>query len=427
MRPSRIARRTLSRAPSGKGAASRGRRRPGGVGLTAEGRDKALERAEKEIEKSFGKGAVLRMSSTEVRDVPVLPTGCPSLDLALGVGGYPYGRMVEVYGPESSGKTTLALHAVAECQRQGGICAFVDAEHALDIGYAAQLGVNVDDLLVSQPDHGEQALQIVEALVRSHAVDLVVVDSVAALVPRAEIEGQIGDHHVGLQARMMSQALRKTAGVINVAGAIVLFINQTRQKIGVTFGPTTTTTGGKALRFYASVRLEVRRIGAVKSGEEIVGNRTQVKVAKNKVAPPFKRAEVDIIYGAGFDWTADLIDLGVAAGLVDKAGAWFSMDGERLGQGRDKAARALAQSPDRLLKLQATLYEAAGLKPPAPRTIDPACRPADAQESHKAEGSASDEAGSASNGHGEPVQVTLGNGRTERTGPAAAAAAAAPA
>ena len=381
MNPSKSIRRSISQLAAAALEPPPGGRGPARRALSPEDRAKALKRAEQEIEKSFGKGAVQRMSSTEVRKVPTLPTGSPSLDIALGVGGYPYGRMVEVFGPESSGKTTLALHAVAECQRQGGVCAFVDAEHALDITYAAQLGVNVDDLLVSQPDHGEQALQIVEALVRSHAVDLVVVDSVAALVPRAEIEGSIGDHHVGLQARMMSQAMRKTAGVVNSAGAIVLFINQTRQKIGVTFGPSTTTTGGTALRFYTSIRLEVRRIGAVKSGEEIVGNRTVVKVAKNKMAPPFRKAEFDIVYGAGFDWAADLIDLGVAAGLVDKAGAWFSMDGERLGQGRERAARVLVDSPDRARKLQRTLYEAAGLTPPELALTDsPAAAKAGASE-----------------------------------------------
>ncbi len=337
---------------------------PGGRGLSAQDRAKALKRAEQEIEKSFGKGALQRMSGTEIRTVPTVPTGTPSLDLALGVGGYPYGRLVEVFGPESSGKTTLALHAVAQCQLQGGVCAFVDAEHALDIAYAGKLGVNVDDLLVSQPDHGEQALQIVEMLVRSAAVDLVVIDSVAALVPRAELEGSIGDVHVGLQARLMSQALRKLAGVVSQAGALVLFINQTRQKIGVTFGPSTTTSGGKALRFYTSMRLEVRRIGSVKSGEQMVGNRTLVKVAKNKMAPPFRRAEFDIIYGAGFDWAADLVDLGVAAGLVDKSGAWFSMGGERLGQGRARAAESLMASPGRAIELQRQLYGAAGLTPP---------------------------------------------------------------
>ncbi len=337
---------------------------PGGRTQSAVERGKALKRAEEQIERSFGAGALQRMSGTDRVATRTLPTGSPNLDIALGVGGYPYGRMVEVYGPESSGKTTLALHAVAECQRQGGVCAFVDAEHALDITYAAQLGVNVDDLLVSQPDHGEQALQIVEMLVRSQAVDLVVVDSVAALVPKAEVEGSVGDHHLGLQARMMSQALRKIAGAVHHAAAIVFFINQTRQKIGVTFGPSTTTTGGRALRFYASVRLDIRRIGAVKSGEEIVGNRTLVKVAKNKVAPPFRKVEFDVVYGRGIDWAADLLDLAVVAGHVDKSGAWFSMDGERLGQGRDKAARALAASPDVVHDLRSRLYGAAGLEAP---------------------------------------------------------------
>lgn len=346
---------------------------PGAAAVAPGERAKALERACKEIERSFGKGALQSMSAAAVCSMPTLPTGSAALDLALGAGGYPFGRMVEVYGPESSGKTTLALHAVAECQRIGGTCAFVDAEHALDATYAARLGVRVEDLLVSQPDHGEQALQIVETLVRSQAVDLVVVDSVAALVPRAEVEGEIGDAHVGLQARLMSQALRKIGGAIHQAGAIVLFINQTRQKIGVTFGPTTTTTGGHALRFYASVRLEVRRIATLKAGEDAVGNRTVVKVAKNKVAPPFKSAEVDILYGRGFNVAGELLDLGVAAGLIDKSGAWFSVGEERLGQGRDRAAAALMGSGATRDRIRAALYGAAGLKPPAlaPWSADP--------------------------------------------------------
>jgi len=352
-------RRPVQSAPAGGSVTT-----PGGRRLSVEARGKALRRAEEQIERSFGAGALQRMSGADMVVTPTLPTGSPNLDIALGVGGYPYGRMVEVFGPESSGKTTLALHAVAECQRQGGVCAFVDAEHALDINYAARLGVNVDDLLVSQPDHGEEALQIVEMLVRSEAVDLVVVDSVAALVPKAEVEGAVGDHHVGLQARMMSQALRKIAGAVHQAAAIVFFINQTRQKIGVTFGPSTTTTGGRALRFYASVRLDVRRIGAVKSGEEIVGNRTLVKVAKNKVAPPFRKVEFDVVYGRGIDWAADLLDLSLAAGYVNKSGAWFSVEGKRLGQGREKAATALSSSADLVQDLRSRLYASAGLEVP---------------------------------------------------------------
>ena len=335
-------------------------------------RGDALRDVEREIERAFGQGTLQRMDASGIAAMPVVSSGSPSLDIALGVGGYPRGRIVEVYGPESSGKTTLALHAVAECQRTGGVCAFIDAEHALDVGYAARLGVRVEDLLVSQPDHGEQALQIAEKLVRSGAVALVVIDSVAALVPRAEIEGEIGDAHVGLQARLMSQALRHIGGAVHGSGAIVVFINQIRQKIGVTFGSPETTSGGRALRFYASVRLDVRRIGSVKDGEEVVGNRTRVKVAKNKVAPPFRKAEFDILYGTGCNVAGDLLDLGVERGLVTKSGAWFSMGEARLGQGRERAAQTLVADAARVEKLRRDLYEAAGVPMP-----DVAAEPAD--------------------------------------------------
>jgi recombination protein RecA len=301
---------------------------------------RAIDAAVAAIEKQFGKGSIMALGERTAQQVPVIPSGSPSLDAALGCGGYPRGRVVEIYGPESSGKTTLTLHAIAECQRAGGVAAFVDAEHALDVGYAQKLGVDIGALLVSQPDTGEQALDIVETLVRSGAVDLVVVDSVAALVPQAEIEGEMGDAHVGLQARLMSQALRKLTGVAHRTGCTIVFINQLRMKIGVMFGSPETTTGGNALKYYASVRLDVRRIGQVKSGEELVGNRTKVKVVKNKLAPPFQAVEFDIRYGSGIDAVGDLLDLAVARKVVEKSGAYLSFRGESLGQGREKA-RAL--------------------------------------------------------------------------------------
>ncbi|UJR84243.1 recombinase RecA [Sandaracinus amylolyticus] len=305
---------------------------------------KAVQQAVSAIEKQFGKGAIMALGEPRnIEPVAVISTGAPSLDAALGCGGYPRGRVIEVYGPEASGKTTLTLHAIAECQRAGGIAAFVDAEHALDLRYAAQLGVQTENLLVSQPDNGEQALEIAETLVRSGAVDLVVVDSVAALVPKAEIEGEMGDQHVGLQARLMSQALRKLTGITHRTGATIMFINQLRMKIGVTFGSPETTTGGNALKYYASVRLDVRRIGQVKVGEDITGHRTKVKVVKNKLAPPFQVAEFDIRYGVGIDATADLLDLAVTHGLVEKNGAYFSFGGQSLGQGREKARIALCE------------------------------------------------------------------------------------
>jgi recombination protein RecA len=309
-------------------------------------RMKALAQALGAIEKQFGKGAVMRLGEDhEAAPVQVVPTGSLGLDLALGVGGLPRGRVVEIFGPESSGKTTLALHAIAEVQRQGGVAAFVDAEHALDVGYAARLGVRLPDLLVSQPDTGEQALEITEQLVRSGAVDLVVVDSVAALVPKAEIEGEMGDAHMGLQARLMSQALRKLTAVVSRNQSLVVFINQIRMKIGVVFGNPETTTGGHALKFYASVRLDIRRIGAVKDGEAVIGSRTRVKVVKNKVAPPFREAEFDIRYGVGVDRFAEAVDLAVERGALEKAGAFYSLDGERIAQGRERAAEWLRANP----------------------------------------------------------------------------------
>src|SRR5688572_7169037 len=316
-------------------------------------RDKAIDLAVSSIEKQFGKGSIMRLGEeTAPPEVRVVPTGSLGLDIALGVGGLPRGRIVEVYGPESSGKTTLALHAVAEAQKTGGICAFVDAEHALDVGYARKLGVRTDDLLVSQPDCGEQALEITEMLVRSGAVDVIVVDSVAALTPRAELEGEMGDAHVGLQARLMSQALRKLTGTISKSSTLVVFINQIRMKIGVMFGNPETTTGGNALKFYASVRMDIRRVGALKDGEKVVGNRTRVKVVKNKMAPPFREVEFDIMYGEGISHEGDLVDLGAECGAVEKSGAWFGFEGERIGQGRDNAIRYLREHAEVAKKIE---------------------------------------------------------------------------
>jgi recombination protein RecA len=327
---------------------------------------KALASAVGAIEKQFGKGSIMRLGDdVEPPQVQVIPTGSLGLDLALGVGGLPRGRVVEIYGPESSGKTTLALHAIAEVQRQGGIAAFVDAEHALDVGYARKLGVALSELLVSQPDTGEQALEITEQLVRSGACDLVVVDSVAALVPRAEIEGEMGDAHMGIQARLMSQALRKLTAVVSRNQSMVIFINQIRMKIGVVFGNPETTTGGHALKFYASVRLDIRRTGQVKDGDTVIGNRTRVKVVKNKVSPQFREAEFDIRYGVGVDRWAEAIDLGVERGAVEKSGAWFSLDGERIGQGRERAVEWLRANPTAFEKLTARLREAPAVEVPA--------------------------------------------------------------
>ncbi|GAC1545368.1 MAG: recombinase RecA [Myxococcales bacterium] len=330
---------------------------------------KAVAAAIGAIEKQFGKGAIMRLGEgEEAPPVACIPTGSLGLDLALGCGGYPRGRVIEVYGPESSGKTTLTLHAIAQVQAQGGCAAFIDAEHALDVTYARKLGVKIEELLVSQPDTGEQALEIAETLVRSGAVDLIVVDSVAALVPKAEIEGEMGDQHMGLQARLMSQALRKLTAVVSRNGSTVIFINQIRMKIGVVFGNPETTTGGNALKFYSSVRLDIRRIGAVKDGDAFLGNRTRVKVVKNKMAPPFREAEFDILYGGGVARFHELVDLGAERGLVEKSGAWFTFAGERLGPGRDKAAEGFRQNPELAARLERGLRDAvaAGLAAPPP-------------------------------------------------------------
>ncbi len=309
-------------------------------------KSKALDAAMSQIERQFGKGSIMKLGDNKTMNVETVSTGSLSIDIALGAGGLPMGRIVEVYGPESSGKTTLTLEAIAQAQRDGKVCAFVDAEHALDPDYAAKLGVNVDDLLVSQPDTGEQALEITDMLVRSSAVDVVVIDSVAALTPKAEIEGDMGDSHMGLQARMLSQAMRKLTGNIKRSNTLCIFINQIRMKIGVMFGSPETTTGGNALKFYASVRLDIRRIGAVKNGDEIVGNETRVKVVKNKIAPPFKQAEFQILYGQGFNRMGEIIDLGVKVGVVEKAGAWFSYNGSKLGQGKGNSSNFLKENPD---------------------------------------------------------------------------------
>ncbi len=319
---------------------------------------KAMSVAIQAIEKQFGKGAIMALDGKEVADIEVIPTGSLTLDLALGVGGLPKGRVIEIFGPESSGKTTLTLHAIAESQRQGGICAFIDAEHAFDASYAQRLGVKLDELLVSQPDCGEQALEIVDQLICSGAVDLVVVDSVAALTPRAEIEGDMGDAPMGLHARLMSQALRKLTAIAHRQNSTVIFINQLRQKIGVVFGNPETTTGGNALKFYASVRLDIRRIGQLKNGEELYGSRARVKVVKNKVAPPFRQAEFEILYGTGVNKLGELVDLGATYGLLEKSGAWYILDGERIGQGREKALSFLGEHPDIVDALRARLVSA---------------------------------------------------------------------
>jgi recombination protein RecA len=325
-------------------------------------KQKALEAALSQIDRAFGKGSVMKLGQRDnAVDIEAVPTGSLGLDIALGIGGLPKGRVIEIYGPESSGKTTLALHVAAEAQRKGGICAFVDAEHALDPSYARKLGVDVDELLISQPDTGEQALEIADTLVRSGAIDVLVIDSVAALTPRAELEGEMGDTHVGLQARLMSQALRKLTGSISKSHCMVIFINQIRMKIGVMFGNPETTTGGNALKFYSSVRLEIRRIGAIKDRDEIVGNQTRVKVVKNKVAPPFKVVEFDIMYGEGVSKTGELIDLGVKAGVVEKSGSWFSYDGQRIGQGRENVKTFLRENPDIADSIEKQIRANAGL------------------------------------------------------------------
>ncbi|GLZ55802.1 MULTISPECIES: recombinase RecA [Actinomycetospora] len=341
-------------------------------------RDKALELALAQIDKQFGKGSVMRLGDEGRAPISVIPTGSIALDVALGVGGLPRGRVVEIYGPESSGKTTVTLHAVAQAQAQGGVAAFIDAEHALDPEYAKALGVDTDALLVAQPDTGEQALEIMDMLIRSNALDIIVVDSVAALVPRAEIEGDMGDSHVGLQARLMSQALRKITGALNHSGTTAIFINQLREKVGVMFGSPETTTGGRALKFYSSVRLDIRRIETLKDGTDAVGNRTRVKVVKNKVAPPFKQAEFDMIYGHGISKEGSLIDVGVEQGFVRKSGAWYTYDGDQLGQGKENARKFLRENPDVAGEIEKRIKEKLGIGPkldadetqPAPAPVD---------------------------------------------------------
>jgi recombination protein RecA len=324
-------------------------------------KSKALEAALSQIERAFGKGSIMKLGAAQALEVEAISTGSLGLDIALGIGGLPRGRIIEIYGPESSGKTTLALQTLAEAQKRGGICAFVDAEHALDPLYARKLGVNVDDLLISQPDTGEQALEIADTLVRSGAVEILVIDSVAALTPKAELEGEMGDSLPGLQARLMSQAMRKLTASISKTNCMVIFINQIRMKIGVMFGSPETTTGGNALKFYASVRLDIRRIGAIKDRDEVVGNQTRVKVVKNKVAPPFKMVEFDIMYGEGISKVGELVDLGVTAGVVEKSGSWFSYNGERIGQGRDNAKNFLKQNPEMAASIEKAVRENSGL------------------------------------------------------------------
>jgi len=332
---------------------------------------KAIQQAISVIKKQFGAGSIMRLDSSQVTDVPVISTGSVALDCALGIGGLPRGRIVEIYGPESSGKTTLALHAIAEAQRAGGVCAFVDAEHALDVSYAQRLGIKLDDLLVSQPDCGEQALEIVDTLTRTGAVDLIIVDSVAALTPRAEIEGDMGDSHMGLQARLMSQALRKLTAVVAKTKTVIIFINQLRQKIGIVYGNPETTTGGNALKFYCSIRLDIRRKKPIKRGDELIGSNVRVKVVKNKLAPPFREAEFEILFGTGINKLGELVDAAEKQGIVEKNGSWYSWDGEKLGQGRDRAIAALTEEPNRIERLQALLLERAR---PASAPTNGACK-----------------------------------------------------
>ncbi len=328
---------------------------------------RALDLAVAQIEKQFGKGSIMRLGNDQLApDVPVIPTGSLGLDIALGVGGYPRGRVIEIYGPESSGKTTLSLNAIAQAQKMGGIAAFIDAEHALDVTYARKIGVRTDDLLISQPDTGEQALEVAETLVRSGAVDIVVVDSVAALVPKAEIEGEMGDSHMGLQARLMSQALRKLTATISKSMTTVIFINQIRMKIGIVYGNPETTTGGNALKFYASVRLDIRKAEAIKDGQEITGNRVRVKVVKNKMAPPFKQAEFDILFNEGISKIGEIVDAGVNIGVIEKAGAWYSYNGDRIGQGRENVKSYLKDHPETTTEIEAAVKEKAGLPPAVP-------------------------------------------------------------
>ena len=339
---------------------------------TKKGKIGSVDNAISQIQRQFGKGSIMRLGSQGAENIPVIPTGALSLDIALGVGGFPKGRVTEIYGPESSGKTTLALHVVAEAQNAGGTAAFIDAEHALDTSYAERLGVDVDNLLVSQPDFGEQALEIAEILIRSGGVDVIVIDSVAALVPRAEIDGAVGDSHMGLQARLMSQAMRKFTGVLNRSNTVLIFINQIRMKIGVMFGNPETTTGGNALKFYSSLRLDIRRIGQIKDGQDVIGNRTKVKVVKNKVAPPFKLAEFDIIYGEGISKIGDMLDLAVDMEIVDKSGSWYSYLDERIGQGRENAKKFLADLPEMCLEIENKVRLAYGMAEVAPLPQTPA-------------------------------------------------------
>jgi recombination protein RecA len=349
-------------------------------------REKAIDLAVSQIERQFGKGAIMKLGEGGiVKDVPVVSTGSLGLDMALGIGGVPRGRVIEIYGPESSGKTTLALHIVAEAQKCGGMGAYIDAEHALDLAYAKKLGVKTDDLLVSQPDHGEQALEIAETLVRSGAIDVLVIDSVAALVPKAEIEGEMGDAHMGLQARLMSQALRKLTGTISRSQTVVIFINQIRMKIGVMFGNPETTTGGNALKFYASVRMDIRRIGALKDGDNVIGGRTRVKVVKNKVAPPFKEAEFDILYGTGISRDGEVVDLGSETGIIEKSGAWYSYGSERIGQGREAAKQFLKDHPETANEIMDKVLEKTGIKRPMPEA-SAAPSPVLADKKEKAKG-----------------------------------------
>ena len=340
-------------------------------------REKALDMALAQIDKQFGKGSIMRMGEKGTLAIEAVPTGALSLDLALGIGGLPRGRVTEIYGPESSGKSTLAMHVVAEAQRNGGVCAYIDAEHAMDPIYAKAIGVDIDQLLISQPDTGEQALEICDMLVRSGAIDVVVIDSVAALTPRAEIEGEMGDSHVGLQARLMSQALRKLTGNLNKTKTICIFINQLREKIGVMFGSPETTPGGRALKFYSSVRLDIRRIESLKDGAEIVGNRTRVKVVKNKVSPPFRQAEFDIMYGKGISREGSLLDMAVDLGIITKSGAWFTYEGEQLGQGRENAKTFLAEHPEVMMEVSDKVMIAAGLRPDPDAIVEPEFSDAD--------------------------------------------------
>ncbi len=337
------------------------------VSVNKESKDRvsSVDNAISQIQRQFGKGSIMRLGSKEIENIPVISTGALSLDIALGVGGLPKGRITEIYGPESSGKTTLALQVVAEAQKIGGSAAFIDAEHALDVSYAKRLGVDIDNLLISQPDFGEQALEIAEILIRSNGVDVIVIDSVAALVPKAEIDGNVGDHHVGLQARLMSQAMRKFTGVLNRSNTVLIFINQIRMKIGVMFGNPETTTGGNALKFYSSLRLDIRKIGQIKEGNDIIGNRTKIKVVKNKVAPPFKEAEFDIIYGEGISKVGDMLDLAATLEIVEKSGSWYSYKEERIGQGRENAKRFLTDNPAMCTEIDTKVRLAYGLAPAA--------------------------------------------------------------